>query len=86
MVINWYKITNETEFLATGLTSREVELVLQNIGQKKILITRGNATSVLYDDVFLTIGLNNRNPARLGEHYVFIDDLSDIYLGIQSDD
>lgn len=83
MIYDWFKIFNLTEFNAAGLVSREYVLELEDIGQKSILVTKGDLVSVLYDDVFLSLNLNAHNPFEFENHAVYLDPLTnDVHLGV----
>jgi hypothetical protein len=85
-MFNWYRLFNLTDFESTGLTSHAFVVELEAIGPKEILITKGNSTSILYEDAFLTIGLNDKNPFRYGERAVYLDDNDDVWLGVYDAD
>lgn len=89
MNYQWFLIFNLTEFLATGLVSRTVQAVLEGIGQKDILITKGNEVSIVYEDVFLPIGFTGDNPySREGEaktYAVYKDTSENVWLGIEAE-
>ena len=79
---DWYRLFNHAEFLALDVPSREFDVVLGTLGQKTILATRGNLTSILYDGIFLSIDLNGRHPFRFGEFAVWLDVNDDVWLGV----
>ncbi len=81
MTYNWYNIFNLTEFLDADLVSREVEITLQGLGLKTILITKGINVSMLYDDVFLSLNLNDQNPFEFYDHAIYVDSNDDVWLG-----
>ena len=83
-MFNWFRIFNLTEFLSMDLTSYEITVVLAGIGEKKILITQGNLTSITYDGDMLPINLNDKNPYRYGERGVWLDENDDVWLGVFS--
>jgi hypothetical protein len=84
MIFDWYLVTNQTEFLAAELVSREVELLLEGIGLKTVLVTRGQFVSITYEGVMLSIGLTDANPFVFEGHAVYLDSATgDIYLGIE---
>jgi hypothetical protein len=85
MAFTWYKIFNKTEFDAEGLVSKEYEVIFENIGLKTILVTQGNRLSVLIDDVFLSINLNDKNPFSFESRAVYLDDNNDVWVGIEVD-
>jgi len=85
MIFDWYKIINKTEFEAADLVSKEVEVFLEGVGIRTILVTKANLISLLYDGVFLSLGLTEDNPFIFDGHAVYLDDNDDIWLGIQTD-
>jgi hypothetical protein len=83
MIYKWYKIFNLTEFEALGLVSKEYILNLSGIGQKSIMVYKGNETSIQYMGVTLPIQLNTKNPFEFDGHAVYLDIATDdVYLGI----
>jgi hypothetical protein len=88
MTFNWYLLFNLDEFLDSGLVSKELDIVLEDIGQKKIMITQGNETSVVYEDVMLTIGANGENPViQEGDessYAAYLDSSQNVWLGIEA--
>jgi hypothetical protein len=83
MTYTWYKIFNLTEFEDLGLVSKAYTLNLSGIGQKSILVFKGNEVSVQYEGVTLPIQLNTKNPFEFDGHAVYLDtDTDDVYLGI----
>ena len=83
---DWYRIANKTEFEDSGLVSKEVELLLEGIGAKTFLIVRGNYTSIVVDDLMLPVNMFEDNPYVIGTKAVGVDDLGDIYYGIETDE
>lgn len=79
---NWWKIFNLADWLATGLVSRTLTLEFDSLGQKTLLITNGNYTSVLFDDVFLSLSLNDKNPFEFGGRAIYLDVNEDVWVGI----
>lgn len=86
MIYDWYKILNRAEFLATGLPSRTVELILGDLGLKEILVTIGNYFSITYDDVMLSIELDGKNPFEFEDRAIYVDAADDVWLGIKNED
>ena len=82
MTFDWYKIINKDEFEASGLVSKEVEAVLDGIGEKTILVTRGNLISLVVDGIMISVGLGGANPFVFGGYGVYLDSNSDIWLGV----
>lgn len=83
MIYNWYKIFNKTEFEALGLVSKTYSLNLEDIGNKDILVTKGNYISIQYETVTLPLNLNSKNPFPFEGHAIYIDDSNDVWLGIE---
>lgn len=88
MIYQWFLIFNLTEFIATGLVSRTITTFLEEIGEKDILITRGNEVSIVYEDVILPVLYEGENPfvseGDDGTYAVFKDPATeDVYLGIE---
>jgi hypothetical protein len=76
-------VINETEFLAMGIPSYKVVAILEDIGESEILVTRGIKTSVTFDGVMLSVGLNDRNPFEFEGYACYIDSNLEIWLGIE---
>ncbi len=77
-----YKLINLTDFEELDIPSRKLNVILGDLGEKEILITKGNLTSILYDDVFLPVALNDKNPFEFEGYASFLDENDDIWLGI----
>jgi hypothetical protein len=84
MTYDWYKIINKTEFEADDLPSREVQVVLEGVGLKTILVTKGLLVSLVYDGAMLSPGLNDENPFAFGGYAAYIDANEDVWLGIET--
>lgn len=82
MSYNWYKIFNRAEFLAEGLVSRELELVLDGIGLATFLITYGNLLSITYGETMLSIGVTEENPFAFDGAAIYVDDAEDVWWGV----
>lgn len=87
MTFDWYQIFNLNEFLATGLVSRTYTFVLEGRGQKDVLVTQGNETSIVYEDVLLPVLFNDDNPfVREGDdgtYAVYKDSNDNVWLGFE---
>ena len=79
-----YKIINLDDFDDLELTSRKITATLGVLGQKEILVTKGNLLSFLYNGIFLSVNLNDKNPFEFEGHAIFIDPNNDVWLGIAS--
>ncbi len=82
-IYDWYKIFNLTDFEALGLVSRTYEFFLENVGQKTVLVTKGNLVSMTYGGVMLPVQFDDKNPFEFEHRAVYIDDSNDVYLGIE---
>ncbi len=80
--IDWYKIANLDYIEESDLPSRDLTLFLGTLGEKVVTLTRGNMTSILFDDIFLSINLNEKNPFIFENYSVWVDDADDIWLGL----
>lgn len=83
---NWYLLFNKQEFDDLDLPSKDFDVDLGEDGIKTVLVTKGNYTSIVVDDVILPINLNDRNPFRFGERAVHLDGNGDVWLGVFSAD
>lgn len=86
MIYNWFKIFNLDEFESLGLTSRTYDLELENVGTKKVLVTKGILVGVTYEDVFLPINLNDKNPFEFEGLAVYLAPNNNVHLGIAVDE
>lgn len=93
MIFTWFKVFNLDEFEALDLVSKTYTLILEGLGQKEILVTKGELVSILYEGIFLPVNLNDINPfIKNGDdedelaYAVYIDSNSDVYLGIEESD
>jgi hypothetical protein len=82
----WFNIFNLDDFLALGLVSQTLTLELEAIGEVDVLVVQGNYTSIVYDDVQLTIQMNGRNPFVFDGYGVYLDENNDVWLGIVDED
>ncbi len=85
-MIKWYRLVNRTEFLNTNLPSYEAKVNLEDIGETTIMITKGVGVSIFFQDAFLPVQMNARNPFRIGLHAVYVDQNDDLWLGVIVED
>lgn len=85
MIYNWFKVFNTTEFDELGLISKTYTLNLDGIGEKDILVTKGEGYGITYEGVFLSLLLNDLNPFEFEDLAVYVDENDDVYLGIASE-
>lgn len=83
MNFTWFKIFNKAEFEALGLTSKKYTLILQGIGQKDILVTKGEGIGITYEGIFLSLKLNDQNPFPFDGYAIYEAANQDIYLGVE---
>lgn len=86
MTYLWYKIFNTTEFDALDLVSKTYEVIIDDIGLKEILVTKGNGYGILYEGIFLSLNMNDENPNYFEDHGIFVSEDDDVYLGIGTED
>lgn len=86
MTYDVFKIINLDEFNALDLVSRNVSGLFGELGFKEVLVTKGNMVSILYEGVFLSINLNDKNPFEFDGHSIFLDPNNDLWLGIANED
>lgn len=83
MIYNWFKIFNTTEFDALDLVSKTYTFVLEGIGQKDVLVTKGVTYGMTYEGVFLSLNMIDRNPFEFDGHAIYVDADDNVYLGIE---
>lgn len=86
MTYDVFKIINLDDFNALGLASRNVSGLFGELGFKEVLVTKGNCVSMLYEGVFLSLNLNDKNPFEFDGHAIFVDPNNDLWLGIANED
>lgn len=88
MQFDWYQLFNYMTFLNDGLVSRTLTVVLDGVGQRNILIVKGNEVSIVYEDVILPVLFENENPfiseGDLAHYAVYKDSDENIWLGIEA--
>ena len=86
MIYTWFKIFNTIEFDALDLVSKTYTLVLDGVGQKDILVTKGVGYGITYEGVFLSLLLNDINPFEFEGLAIYVDVDSNVFLGIEQDE
>lgn len=82
-IYDWYPIIKKSDFEATGLVQRELEIVMPGIGSKKVLVTKANAFGIVVDDVFLAVGVTADNPFEFEDRACYIDPVTDwVWYGV----
>ena len=82
MIYDWYRIFNLTEFNALNLVSKVYELNLEDLGIKEVMVTKGDSVGILYNGIFLTLNLNQKNPFEFDLQAIYIDSNNDVFLGV----
>ncbi len=87
MIYDWFLIFNLTEFEALGLVSKLYTIELEDVGEKDILVVMGNNPGMIYEDIFLSLNMNDENPFAFEDHAIYLnEDTQDVYLGILVDE
>jgi hypothetical protein len=81
MIYDWYYIADLQEFIDTGLVSRQFDVQFP-FGTKNILLTSGKLISMLYDGIFISVGLNEKNPSSFEGIATYYDSDGFLWLGI----
>jgi hypothetical protein len=85
MITNWFKVYNLQDFIDTGLVSREIDLDLPTLGLTTVMLTKGIGYGLRYEDYFLPIQLNDKNPYIIDNILIYLDPDDDIWLGLLSE-
>jgi hypothetical protein len=83
MVYTWFKIFNITEFNALDLISKTYTFILEGVGQKDVLVTKGVTYGMTYEGVFLSLNMIDRNPFEFEGYAIYVDADQNVYLGIE---
>lgn len=86
MIFRWFKIFNTEEFDALGLVSKTYTWNLEGVGERNILVTKGENYGITYEGVFLSLLLNGENPNIFDGHAIYVDADDNVYLGIEVPD
>jgi hypothetical protein len=82
----WFFIFNSDDFEALELPSRTYTLILENIGQVDILVTKGNTIGITYNGIFLSLNMNDNNPFVMDGQAIYIDENNNVWLGLPVDE
>jgi hypothetical protein len=86
-IYDWFKLFNLTDFLATGLVSRETLYRFEVYGDKTILVARGNTNTISFDDGEVIIPI----PTEIGQsnvrgiYAVYLDANNLVWLGFATE-
>ena len=83
MIYTWFKIFNITEFDALNLISKTYTFILDGVGQKDILVTKGVTYGMTYEGDFLSLNMIDRNPFEFEGYAIYVDADQNVYLGIE---
>lgn len=78
---NWFKIFNTDEFEAAGFVSRTYTYILDAVGQKSFLVTKGNLYGITIGEDFLCVDMNSKNPFAFEGSSIYKDDNNDVWWG-----
>lgn len=82
MNYTWFYIFNYEDFIDTGLVSKTYSLILDGIGLKDVLVTKGVEVGLTYEGIFLPLNMNDKNPFEFEDHAIYIDENENVWLGI----
>lgn len=85
-MFDWYKIFNLQEFLDLGLVSRTYTYFFEGLGERSVLVTKGNTVGLTFDGEFLPIefiDLYDSGKYVSGSYAIEKHSNGDIYLGIE---
>lgn len=85
MIYDWYLIFNTDEFDDAGLVSQTVTLVLEGIGQKDFLVTKGELYGITLDNDFLALNQLDANPFEFEGNAIYIDENNDVWWGMANE-
>ncbi len=86
MTYDWYRLMSLNDFIDGELPSISEDFTLPSLGKKTILFTKGNLYSMVYEGVFLTMGLNDKLPFEFEGLACFCDVENYVWLGIEHED
>lgn len=82
MIYTWFYVFSLDEFNSAGLVSRTYTVTLDGIGQKDVLVTKGNFVGLTYEDEFLCVELGDKNPFEFENFAVYVDESNQVWLGL----
>jgi len=86
MNFNWYYIFNALDFESAGLVQRTYSLILDGIGEKDILVTKGNYLGITYEGVFLPYDLAGIGQFEFEGFAIAKHENGNVFLGIEVDE
>lgn len=85
MSYTYYPIETVANFDALGVVRQNYQYILGDQGVKEIAIVKKRYYSVIIDDLFLPVGLNDRNGFNFKDHTALISE-GIIYVGFNDED
>lgn len=84
MKVAWYNIgIKKNEWIAKGIPQEVLNLDLEDLGEKEIVLINGFNFSVIFEGDMLTPDLNGRNPFYKEKTSCYVDpETSEIWVGI----
>lgn len=83
---NWWKIFNTDEFDALGIPSRNYTLDAEDLGIKEFLVCKGIGYSILYEENYICLEMNDNNPNEFEGYAIYRDSNNDVFFGILIDE
>lgn len=80
---DWFKIFNVDDFESLGLISKTYTYILQSLGEKDFLVTKGNLVGITYEGVYLPISMNDINPFEFEDFAIYKNADNDVFWGIK---
>lgn len=80
---DWYQIFNLDDFNDMGLVSKTYTYILQSLGEKDFLVTKGNLVGITYEGVYLPISMNDINPFEFEDFAIYKNADNDVFWGIK---
>lgn len=81
--MNWYQLFNQAE--VANLPYVQGIFALQGYGTAEVRLCRGNGFALVFNGVYLPIGLNGRVPfvTKDGKYGAHLDADGNVWLGVQ---
>ena len=84
-LFDWYKIISIEDFEKNGTPSMDISADTQERGRLDISVYKGVFYALVYDGVYLPVGLNGRNPF-IKNGYAAYSDGSYLWIGFLNED
>jgi len=81
----WYRIFNEADFNNVDYNAKTYTLNLEGLGLRRILVTKKKLLGITYEDTYLPLSLNNKNPFYFNDKAIFKNSSGNVFLGFRDD-